>query len=329
MKILFSQPVSFPLEFACPPDFVKVADEGLLSWKFAKHIHPLISERLVMIYLAVMLLSKRKQADWIVTGRYGMYFALLQGLIPWGRKRLLLLDVEWYGDHKTTIARAIKNAMHRYMAKGSYRISVFCRIEGVRYSQYYNIPQSKFAWLPYVSNADRCDFELKEDDYIFTGGLHHRDYETLYYAVKDIPINVVVVAPKESIAKSFISANMTVTGEVSSEQYYRFMAKAKIVVLSLEPGLRRCPGIITYVTAMKLGKAVIVNEMEGASDYIQNGINGILVNPKDAYNLRSAILNLLHDDELRKVIGDNAYSYASSELSTSRLYKDLNRLLSE
>lgn len=155
--------------------------------------------------------------------------------------------------------------------------------------------------------------------------MQQRDYETLFHAVKDIPIEVKIVAPTDKIDKRFIAKNMTLLGTLSSQEYYTAMAQSKLVVLSLEPNLRRSPGVITYVSAMKLGKAVIVNEIEGSKSYIMNGKTGVLVKPRDPEAMRNAIVTLLTNDELRKQIAHDAYSYAAEHFSKDRLINDLNK----
>lgn len=199
------------------------------------------------------------------------------------------------------------------------------KVEGHNYSSCYGIDKNKFVWIPYCTELERNNFDVHEDNYVFTGGLQQRDYETLFHAVKDIPIEVKIVAPTDKIDKRFIAKNMTLLGTLSSQEYYTAMAQSKLVVLSLEPNLRRSPGVITYVSAMKLGKAVIVNEIEGSKSYIMNGKTGVLVKPRDPEAMRNAIVTLLTNDELRKQIAHDAYSYAAEHFSKDRLINDLNK----
>ena len=323
--VLFSQPVSFPRNFPLPSNFHLVAKEDQLSWNFAKKLPSRVSDRLVRIYLIYEIFRNRKKIDMVITGRYGEYFALLQGLIPLFKKSHLLLDIEWYGNRKNKYLNSFKKVIHRIIARGAHKIGVFCEVEGHNYSSCYGIDKNKFVWIPYCTELERNNFDVHEDNYVFTGGLQQRDYETLFHAVKDIPIEVKIVAPTDKIDKRFIAKNMTLLGTLSSQEYYTAMAQSKLVVLSLEPNLRRSPGVITYVSAMKLGKAVIVNEIEGSKSYIMNGKTGVLVKPRDPEAMRNAIVTLLTNDELRKQIAHDAYSYAAEHFSKDRLINDLNK----
>lgn len=298
-----------------------------LTRKFS--ISPKISEYLVRPYFALSIFRKRKDFDILVTGRYGEFFALLQGLLYKKKKTHLLLDVEWHYKHSNKIRRLISILVHRLIAAGAYKIQVFCGVEIDNYSEHFGIDRSKFVWIPYCTDIDDSALEAKEGNYIFAGGLQQRDYETLYYAVKDIPIKVLIAAPKEQIRKEFVSKNMEIIGLVKPNEFFNLIAKSKIVVLSLEPTVRRCPGVITYVTAMRMGKCVVVNESKGTKSYIVNNETGIIVKEKDPDSLRDAIENILKNDGLRHYIQENAYTYAKENFSISKYVEYIKNLVRE
>lgn len=265
----------------------------------------------------------------VITGRYGEYFALFQGLVPFFRKDHLLLDIEWLGnDGQNRYLNHLKKIIKRFIARGAGRIGVFCEAEGRNYSAYYGIERSKFVWVPYCTDLETDDFDVREDDYIFTGGFEQRDWETFFHAVKDIPAEVRIAAPAGRMDRRFVSGNMTLLGVLSPRQYYEAMAKSKLVALSLEPDLRRCPGVTTYVSAMKLGKAVVVNETEGSGSYITGGKTGLVVRPRDPMAMRRAIETLLADDGLRRRIAHEARIYATEHFSNDSMAGYLDRWVS-
>lgn len=316
--------MSFPNNFGFPEGSHLLIDEKKVSWDF-ENKWPKFGGRLGRIYLARELFKRRRDFDMIITGIYGEYFALLQGLVKFHRKPHLLLDIEWYEKRRSRILTLIKKVMNRLIARGAYRIGVFAEVDIEKYSNYYGIDKNKFIWFPYTTNLGERQFDVKEENYIFTGGRNQRDYETLIKAVKDIPVKLMIASPKEAISKNIISDNIVLMGVVDSSEYYSTMAKSKLVVLSVEPDIRRCQGIITYVSAMRLGKAVIVNETKGTRSYMVNGQTGLIVPPKDPIALKNAIEKLLHNDELRREISQNAYEYAKENFSTDRLRKELGK----
>lgn len=69
------------------------------------------------------------------------------------------------------------------------------------------------------------------------------------------------------------------------------MAESGINVVALKKGLLRSAGHQTFLNAMTTGKAVIVTDPKRARDFIEYGVDGVLVPPGDPVALRAAILN--------------------------------------
>jgi glycosyltransferase involved in cell wall biosynthesis len=324
MKILISKPMSFPKSFELPEGLDLFADESKLSWDFGKK-WPRIGSRLGRIYLARELFRRRKDYDLIITGMFGEYFALLQGLTNYRRKPHLLLDIEWREKRMSKLLTLAKRVMNQLIAKGSSKIGVFCEVEIENYSDYYGINKDKFIWFPFCTDVFGRKWDVEEKDYIFTGGRMQRDYETLIQAVEDTPIKVMVAAPRDAISRKIVPENIVLMGFVNAVEYYSIMAKSKFVVLSLEPGIRRGQGVTTYVSAMRLGKAVVINEGKASTSYIKDGKTGLIVPPRDPLALRNAIEKLFYNDKLRQEISQNAYQYAKEHFSTDRLTRELRK----
>lgn len=324
MRILISIPLSFPETIQFPKNFISLGSEAQMSWRFHKALKTKYSDTVLRVYLAIKLFLMGKKTDIFITGRYGEYFALLQGIAPWARRTPhVLLDVEWYGESRSRFVRVLKRMKQKLMIHGAYKVGVFCEVEAKKYAEYYQVPRDKFIWIPYCTDLSVAEYQPKESDYIFSGGIHQRDFKTLYKAVKDLDEEIRICAPAGSIPKKYISDNMCLIDRIPREEYFRQIAEAKFVILSLFPYLRRCPGVITYVAAMKLGKAVIVNEIEGSRSYIKNGVTGLIVPPCDHREMKKAILNLSSDDLYRNQIADQALQHANENFSQARLTADL------
>jgi glycosyltransferase involved in cell wall biosynthesis len=328
-KVAFSKPLTFRSDVSLPQGFFQLADEGRLSFTLG-HVKKLpISEILVQAIVVWRLIKSRRGVDVIVTGRYGDLMALIQGFVPFGRKPLILLDVEWPSRRRPGIKKFISIALHRIIAKGASHIQVFCHSEIEEYSKYFGIDPAKFKWIPYCVDETDDEIPASEGSYIFSGGNHQRDYETLYRAVKDIPCEVRLAAPIQMIPEGLESSNITVLGRVPREAFFAQMAGAKLVVVSLQPGMMRSPGVITYVYAMKYGKCVIVNDPIGATSYIEHGVTGLIVRSSDAQALREEILKVLRNDELRRMLGRNAAAFCREHLSATNYLDALRSVVAE
>lgn len=71
--------------------------------------------------------------------------------------------------------------------------------------------------------------------------------------------------------------------------------------------------------ALFMGKALIMSDVGGVSDVIQNGANGMIVPPADANALATAIASLSGDESLRLRMGRAGRSYAQEHLTMHKV----------
>jgi glycosyltransferase involved in cell wall biosynthesis len=86
---------------------------------------------------------------------------------------------------------------------------------------------------------------------------------------------------------------------------------------------------LAVIEAMAASKPVLVSKKCGSSEIIQNGVNGIVVedvNPKD---MATHIEKLINSSELRRKIGENAYEYASKNLSWKNYAKNMDTVFQQ
>ena len=91
-------------------------------------------------------------------------------------------------------------------------------------------------------------------------------------------------------------------GPLEHKEVADMLAKASIFAFpSYKEGMPRA-----VLEAMSTGKAVVASDIPGMDEIIENGINGVLVQPRDANALGDAIIALLNDKKLREELGRNA-----------------------
>jgi glycosyltransferase involved in cell wall biosynthesis len=326
MKVLVSRPLTLKKDCTFPGHYRVFADEQRLSHDYGLKYPRAVSEYVLRSRLAADLLGERGRVDAIVTGRYGEVFAALQGLLPLRRTPHLLLDVEWPHRRRPGLRKWLSGVWHRAVARGAWKIQVFCEVEADNYAAYYGIDRDRFIWLPYCVDPD-TNVAVVEEDFIFSGGTQHRDYATLFAAVDGMPMEVRIGAPRESVAGLKLPDNVTCLGRLPGPEFLTQMARARLVVLALEDGLLRYPGVITYVTALRLGKCVIVNDPHGARSYITNGETGVLVPSNDPQALAETIRTLWFDRDRRQAVASRAREHAARYFSLERYRSDVDALL--
>lgn len=327
--ILFSKSCMCAKINPLPSNFIEIANEAELSYqKGDKTTHGILKK----IINENMQRHKDKHNLVVITGLYGDYYAFNRGLFGRSYPPFILTEIEWNWRYrrKITLRGVLNKLFHQYVAKGASYVTVYCKAEISNYSNAYEIPPEKFIWLPYCSALDENKSPHNgKEEYILTGGLNDRDYPTLFSAIRDLPIQFRLVAHKESLKNYNVPSNVELIGILSKADYYQEISKAKAIVLSVDTTSHnaslRYAGITAYVSSMRMRKCVIVNDPIGASSYITNGKHGLLPPPNEPEALRETILQVWEDNNLRKILANNAYERSHKEFGYHRYFSDLQK----
>ena len=88
-----------------------------------------------------------------------------------------------------------------------------------------------------------------------------------------------------------------------------------------------CP--IALLEAMSCAKACIATDIPGSRDVIQNGANGLLVEPENEISLASALNTLAASDAVRRAIGASARQRILGSYTLDREVRQYEALYSE
>jgi glycosyltransferase involved in cell wall biosynthesis len=326
--VLFSQPVTLHFGLPLPQGSRLLGREAEDSRAFGLRYGAGLGELLLGAAYAARLWRQGRSFDVLVTGRCGQVYAALRGLLPWRGRPHVLLGVEWLHRHRKWWRRLVSVLDHRLIARGAWKIQVYCQSEAAEYAANYGIDPHKFVWIPYCPDADDARYPAADGDYLFTGGTQDRDYDTLFRAVDGLPCELRVAAREDRVPAAGRPANVRLLGRLPKDEFWSAAAGARAVVLSLDPDVMRRPGVVTYVTAMRLGKCVVVNDRRGAVSYVADGKTGLVVPARDPAALRYALARVLEDGALRRRLGANARAFAAEHFAPARYVADLADLLS-
>lgn len=293
LRILTNMPNPQSREWTEKTELLDLRDTPYLRRLFPEKLCPLLKR--VDMYLnhacfAVRAYRRRKTYDCFVLNmsNAAMLFALMQRLFTGPRVPLITLG-SYLGREENPILYAAK----RYFLHLVDVIVFFTTQEIANYCKYWGLERSKFRFLAFGHTLGGYSFAVEEGDYIFCGGNGARDYGVLFDAVGGLDCRVIVAMRDRTILHDkAVPGNVEIVS-VSPQEYRNLMAKSRITVIPVLPGLLMGAGVQSYLNAMFMGKPVIVSDVPGARDYIENGLTGIIVKPGDAVELREAIRFLL------------------------------------
>ncbi len=280
----------------------------------------------VRVVAALRLFGKRSQCRGIVTGggASGLLFAWLQGLVPWGRRPHVLIDCNWYLPRGSWGAW-FKRLRVRLAARSAHRFIVWASHEIEDYAREFDIPPEKFVYVPFHDTLRDYDYEVRDDGYLFAGGNYDRDYPMLIEAVRPlaVPAWIATTLP-DQLAGIEVPPHVRVEG-TSVEGFRQALAGARLVVVPMQAGLLHSGGQQTLLNAMLLGKPTIAVGRKWATDFIEHGRDGLIVDYGDVEGLRQAIAWITANPEAARAMGERARVRAEP-FTTQRTMETIYRL---
>ncbi len=255
----------------------------------------------------------RRQYDCIVlgAGHGDGIFSLLKALLPLKIPPLIRIECLWYVP-KGWFRSKIKRMIMKIQDRGVDAYIVWARREIDAYSREFGLPREKFHFIPYHNTIHGFWDPPTDMGYIFSGGNFGRDYETLFRAVQGLDVAVKIAATRPEIFHGLrIPSNVEING-YGHEEYLRVMAGCSINVVALAGGYLHSGGQQTIINSMTMGKPTIATDYEGGKDYIDDGVDGILVPPGDSEKLRESIVFLLNNPSRSSEIGRRAMERATT-----------------
>ena len=78
--------------------------------------------------------------------------------------------------------------------------------------------------------------------------------------------------------------------------------------------------------AMAMAKPIIATDIDGITEQITDGVNGILVPPKDPSALAKAVIQVLNDKELARSMGLAARKKVEQEFSVEKMITETEKI---
>jgi len=287
---------------------------------------PFIGDYLNPLLHAIIMYRKRNKYDLalLASSRSGNIFSIIQAILP-GKKTPIFFFSNLWEVNDNRLLYWLKWVQIYLMNKNSIGFALNSSVDAIPYSKYYPIPYDKFICLPYFTTLWKYNYEIKDNCFIFSGGNGQRDYNQLIEAARSLPYKFIIASNDKGLFEGIsIPSNVTVEG-VSHNRFRELMATATIHIVAMAGGFLRSGGHQTYLNGMAMGKPVIVTDKKGTLDYIEDGVDGFLLEPGDIEGLSKVITRLMENPELRKIIGENAKEKAD-KFNGSEYLKNLREL---
>lgn len=285
---------------------LEAAASRLRGWPVAGALTRLMSDCSLALRLWARGRSPRAAAL-VEHGRATVLFCLLRSFCG-GKGKIVLFGFHLYpssGIRKRLLRRAIQAASV---------CVVWSRCVGENYSRELALPLERFVVVPYKSNHSQWPREDRPFDgaFIFAGGDSERDYPTLFRAVDGLDIPVLVSTSEPTDARSVAPPRNVILIRAVEPYFQRLMIAARLVVIPLTGGRLRGAGEGSFVNAMWHGRPVICADDVSAPEYIDSGVDGLVVPPADPGALREAIQTLWNDRPRAEEMGRAARAKVES-----------------
>ena len=226
---------------------------------------------------------------------YGLLYAFYSRIFNTKKYNKLIIMTFIYKPKEGFIGKIYYRFM-RYIVQSKYVNALICfsKKECEDYAKLFDVPKEKFQFC--TLGIDKINIEEKQlpnEKTIISCGRSNRDYDFLYQALKETDYKVHILSD-ECKLESY--KNIEVHNNIMGQEFLEMLDKSYIMVIPLKDK-NISSGQLVILQSMQLGKPVICIGSNTMTDYIQNGINGFIIQ-KDRKMLLETIEKLYEDEEL-------------------------------
>jgi len=201
---------------------------------------------------------------------------------------------------------------------------------------YYKIPANRLIKVV-ILNIDINKYKpasLVTEGSILSLGVAKRDYRTLIASLKQLPeyeTNIHVSSRYNDMYKGDLSESVPdwirFEGRLSDKDLINRYKQSRFVVVPLENTTQFGAGASVVLEAGALGKAVIATKTQGMTDFVIDGVTGLLVPPHDVEAMRDAIYTLWNNPELAYKMGLEGRKYIENEFNKEQNRHDIKEFI--
>ncbi len=231
---------------------------------------------------------------------------------------------------------ALPYGPHRHVMSWAFssvdRFIVYSTVERSLYAEYFGIDPRRIdvvLWGVGCPVVDPPDTPVEPPDYICTLGGNARDYRCLFAAMESLPeIPLVAVLRPENTAGLRVPPNVRLHYLIPAGRANNILKFSRFTVIPLTGEDVNC-GHVTMVSAMYLKKAMVITNSLGISDYVHDGVNGLLVPAGDPDAMAKQIHDLWNDTRRADQLGAAGFAFARANCTEKHIIDHLKKVLME
>lgn len=204
-------------------------------------------------------------------------------------------------------------------AKCIVKICVLSRYEVDFYSNLFRIDSDMFYFTPIGINKKPL-FDIKKGNYFLSAGRSNRDYQYLIDAFCRLFPDDSLVIVCDTFHPYILPPNVHVLSDCFGFDYEKMVAECFAVIISLEDD-PISSGQLVVEHSFVYKKPVIVTNNPGIVDYVENGVNGYVIEKND-HDFYNAVKNVKNDIIYQRLYeACKPFDERSYALNVSNLFK--------
>jgi glycosyltransferase involved in cell wall biosynthesis len=276
------------------------------------------------------LIRAARRSDVFISSNVRNALALgLYKRLTFARRPHLMMTEMRLDDPLPGLRWRAKVALQRFAFTAVDAMCVSARREAETYAERLRLPLHRFRFVPWHTNVLDPHLCPARGDYVFAAGRTGRDWATLAAAAElAAAVPFTVVCTRGDAGRVRFPNNVTVLTDVPYARYRELLEGARVVVVPLEPHAYSS-GQVVILEAMAFGKPVIVTHVLGSEDYVEHGVDGLLVAPGDGSALAAAITRIHTTDGLSQRLSEAALARVIRLHTLDRYVRNLVQIADE
>lgn len=199
------------------------------------------------------------------------------------RTPILLTDCTWQTG-VGPVDRLLSRSGVRLLDRPNVVFGVGSEAESRVFPRTWGLPPERVRWASWFHGLPDDDdlAGVRHDGPVFAGGRSVRDYPVFFDAMARLGARGLVSAPATALPRGVPAPAWVDVVELDPAGYHRALRVASVVVVPLQSRADRAAGQSTYLTAMALGKLVVVVDSLAVREHVEDRVNGLVVPPEPA-----------------------------------------------